>query len=505
VAGTISLNFPNSACRHPNFVGFFFLGRRCFQMRVFGKVNFKSRKKALKGEYMQQLKHHFPDRWMVIEDENHSYLKAHQHGHHEEGSDLNKQTILLLIVHGMFAAANALSGTFVNVYLWKVSNDFALIGWFALSHQITMGITFWLAGKWVKEHNKMNSLRLGVAVSALFYFIVLMLGELAVDYVLFLGIVQGMASGFFWLAFNVVYFEVTGPENRDKFNGWAGLLGSGAGMVAPWISGILITRMQDASGYRLIFTISLIVFLLGVVTSFFLKKRKVPGHYEWFHSFKRLGEKKNPWRSIFIALFGQGMREGVFAFIIGLLVYIATKNEMKLGNFALITQAVAFCSFWVIGKFLKRWYRNPSMLIGTIMMVVVIFPLFWKVNYTTLLLFGIGTSLFIPLFTIPMTSSVFDIIGKDQDSAKHRVEYVVLRELGLNAGRMVGTGIFIAVVSWSTAPLVINSLLLFVGSAPILSWYFMRKFHPRAKGPGPSGGIRHLLGHLLTKNANPIK
>src|SRR5690554_6135232 len=132
---------------------------------------------------------------------------------------LDHQTSLLLIVHGLFAIANALSGTFVNVYLWKVSNDFALIGWFALSNQVANVITFWLAGKWVKEHNKMNSLRLGVALSAGFYLLVLFLQKEAVDYVLVLGSVQGMAAGFFWLAFNVVYFEVTGPGNRDKFNG----------------------------------------------------------------------------------------------------------------------------------------------------------------------------------------------------------------------------------------------------------------------------------------------
>ena len=80
---------------------------------------------------------------------------------------------MLLVVHGLFAIAQALSGTFVNVYIWKVKNDFALIGWFALATQLAGGFTFWLAGKWVKEHNKMIALRLGVGVSALFYVLVL--------------------------------------------------------------------------------------------------------------------------------------------------------------------------------------------------------------------------------------------------------------------------------------------------------------------------------------------
>lgn len=411
-------------------------------------------------------KHHFPvPHYKHTEDK----LKEIQK------EKLDAQTILLLIVHGLFAAANALSGTFVNVYLWKVSNELALIGWFALSFQIANVITVWVAGKWVKERNKMNSLRLGVALSALFYVLVLFLQKQAVDYVFVLGLVQGTAAGFFWLAFNVIYFEVTGPNNRDKFNGWAGLLGSGAGMVAPWISGFLITQMTDMKGYRLIFAISLGIFLIGVAVSFFLRKREVSGSYEWFYAFKNLKNKQSPWRSAIPALTAQGIREGVFAFIIGLLVYIVTNNELQVGNFALITSAVALVSFWLAGKYLKPKYRNISMLVGTLAIILSVFPFFWKVNYTTLLIFGIGTAIFFPLFTIPMISSVFDIIGKDNNSAEHRVEFVVLRELGLSAGRMLGIVLFIVVTSWSMDQQVLNILLLIIGSSPIVAWFYMRK------------------------------
>ena len=384
------------------------------------------------------------------------------------------QIWLLLLVNGLFAAANALSGTFVNVYLWKAKNDFALIGWFTLSHQIAMAATFLLAGKWVKEHNKMNSLRLGVAIAAFFYFLVLYFKQQAVHYVWLLGGVLGLSSGFFWLAFNVVYFEVTSPGNRDRFNGWAGLTGSGVGMIAPWLSGFLITRMPDMAGYRLIFSISLGIFVVGVIVSFFLKKRKVSGTYDWRYGWRMLAKKGSEWRPVFAALVAQGIREGVFGFLIGLMVYIATKNEMKIGNFSLITSAVGLFSFMIAGKWLKPHRRKWSMLAGVAAIIAVILPFFWNISYWTLLLFGIGTALFMPLYTIPMTSSVFDLIGRDRESADHRVEYVVLREAGLNIGRMIGTAAFILVVSWSTAPNVINWLLLCIGSSPLAAWLFMR-------------------------------
>lgn len=397
----------------------------------------------------------------------------------QDKSTLSAQAILLLSVNGFFAAANALSGTFVNVYLWKMKNDFAVIGWFAFANQLTMAATFWLAGKWVKEYNKMNCLRLGVAVNALFYLFVLLLQEQAVRYVIPLGIIQGLSAGFFWLAFNVVYFEVTDPENRDKFNGWAGLLGSGAGMLAPWISAFLITHTNQINGYRLIFSISLAVFLIGMIFSFFLKKRKMKGTYHWVIGFRRMKEPENPWRLAFPALIAQGIREGVFGFLIGLMVYIVTQNEMNVGNYSLITSAVALFSFWVVGKWLKPKHRKPGMLIGTVMILAAIMPFFWRLDYFTLLVFGVGVALFIPLYIVPMTSSVFDLIGLDEESARQRVEFIVLRELALNAGRMLGTLIFIVVVSRTSAPLAMNLLLLGIGSSPLIAWLFIKNLLTR--------------------------
>lgn len=382
--------------------------------------------------------------------------------------------MLLLIVQALFAVGNALSGTFVPVYLWKASQSYSLIGWFTMAQYACSGITFWLAGKWVKEHNKMNSLRAGIALSGLFYCMVLLLAGQAQRYAIPLGALNGVALGFFWLAYNVVYFEITEPDTRDSYNGWAGLLGSGAGIIAPWISGILITSMSGEKGYRIIFTLSLVIFAATAILSFWLKKRKSHGTYNWRHGLQQLSQKGNPWRRMFAAIMAQGVREGVFMFLLGLVVYISTKDESKLGTYALITSLVALVSFWAAGKWLKRGNRSRAMLIGAVMIAIVVLPLFWKMSYTTLLLLGIGTSLFIPLYFVPMTSSVFDLIGSSKESAEEREEFVVLREGGLVTGRMIGLSCYLIVLPLNDSPAAITWLLLAVGSVPIAGWWLLR-------------------------------
>ncbi|MCL6602625.1 MAG: MFS transporter [Paenibacillus sp.] len=396
-------------------------------------------------------------------------------------ASLKGQALLLLAVNGLFVLASALSGTFLNVYLWKTRQDYFMIGWFTFAQQLALGLCFWLAGKWVKEHNKMNALRLGIAVSGLFYMLVLWLGSKAVYYIWPLGCTLGIAIGLFWLAFNIVYFEITDAENRDFFNGWIGLLGSLTGIVGPWLSGWLISFLHGERGYRVVFIISLGIYAVAVVLSFFLKKRKSEGEYQWLEPLKQLRTQDSHWRPAAISLCFQGLREGVFSFLIGLLVYIAAKEESKLGQYMLITSAVSLVSYWAAGKWFKPRFRSAGMLVGSVMLVAVIAPLLWKVSFGTLLIMGIGTSIFIPLYMLPMVSTSFDIMGESKESVGKRVELVVLRELSLMIGRISGTLIFILVLSASGSSRTITWLLLGLGVAPIGSWLFLHRILPHNK------------------------
>ncbi|WP_151735310.1 MFS transporter ['Paenibacillus yunnanensis' Narsing Rao et al. 2020] len=391
-----------------------------------------------------------------------------------KGSNRSQAT-LLLGVNGLFVLANALAGTFVNVYLWKSRQDFAMIGWFAVSQQIAVGLSFWLGGKWVKEHSKMNALRLGIAVAGFFYLLVLWLGAHAAAYVWPLGFTLGVSTGMFWLAFNTLYFEITDRANRDFFNGWMGLIGSFTGIAGPWVSGRMITWLQGERGYRMVFIVALCIYGLAAVLSFFLSKRKTGGAYLWGEPWRELRRKDSPWRTAAAALLFEGMREGVFSFLIGLLVYIATREESKLGQFALLTSAVSLVSYYLAGKYFKPRFRAAGMLAGGLLLVAVIVPLLWKVSYAMLLFMGLGTSLFLPLYVLPITSISFDLMGTDAASVDKRVELVVLRELSLMCGRLAGMFIFIIVLSVNDSRQVITLLLLGLGAAPLGSWLVLRR------------------------------
>ena len=392
-----------------------------------------------------------------------------------QAAGLGRQAVLLLAVQGMFAAAGALSGTFVPVYLWKASRSFAAIGWFTLAQHLASGCAFWLAGAWIKRHDKTIALRAGLVGSALFYLAVLLLGDAAGRWAAWLGVLNGLAVGLFWLAYNVVYFEITDHASRDRFNGWAGLLSSLAGMTAPWLSGTFISLSGGSRGYRIVFTVSLAMFAAAALLSFFLQKRRSGGAFDWSYGIGQLRTKGNPWRTAVPALAAQGLREGVYLFLLGLLVYFATGRERSLGNYTFWTSLTSLASFWLTGRLLRPRFRRGAMLLGAASVSGMTAILLADTGYAALLAAGVGTALFMPLYVIPMTSAVFDLIGRTEEGVERREELVVLRETGLVAGRALGLAVYLAVVAHVQSTAALAWLLLAVGAAPLAGWLFIRR------------------------------
>lgn len=186
--------------------------------------------------------------------------------------ELNRDLLLLLAVGGLYSLSIALSNTFVNVYLWKQSGQFVDLAIYNLSIVVMQPIIFMFAGRLAKKIDRVFILRFGVSFLAVFYLTVLLAGENAGSRLVLLGSVLGIGYGFYWLAFNVLTFEITEPDTRDFFNGFLGILNSGAGMIGPIVAGYVISRLADNTGYTVIFSLSLALFSVAVITSFFFKK-----------------------------------------------------------------------------------------------------------------------------------------------------------------------------------------------------------------------------------------
>jgi MFS transporter, YQGE family, putative transporter len=388
--------------------------------------------------------------------------------------DLTKDLTLLLLIGGLYSLSIALSNTFVNIYLWKQSGEFIDLGIYNLTVVIFQPITFILAGRLAKKVDRVIVLRFGVIFLALFYISVLAFGESAENFLVVLGALLGIGYGFYWLAFNVLTFEITEPETRDFFNGFLGTLTSAGGMVGPILAGFIISRFTSFKGYTIVFGLSLLLFAIAVLMSFFLKRRPASGRYLFL---RILEERKNNdnWRHITNAHFFQGLREGTFIFIISVFVFISTGSEFAIGTFGLINSGIAFVGYYIASRVIKKKFRKKAILLGGILLYLAIFLIVFDVTYTKLLLYAGVIAIAYPILLVPYISMTYDVIGTGWNAAEMRIEYIVVREIFLNLGRIVSVTAFIVAVTFFNHEESIPILLLMLGAGHTLIYFFVRK------------------------------
>ncbi|RHW41051.1 MFS transporter [Neobacillus notoginsengisoli] len=387
-----------------------------------------------------------------------------------------RDLLLLLILGGLYSLSVALSNTFVNIYLWKQSGNFAEIGLYNLSIVVIQPLTFIFAGRLAKKVDRVIVLRVGVIFLALFYLSVLMAGPKASHFLVLLGSLLGIGYGFYWLAFNLLTFEITEPDTRDFFNGFMGILSSAGGMVGPLASGFIITRIGNFKGYMTVFGLSLTLFSLAVVLSFFLKRRPSSGKYSFIEVFKER-RRNNNWRLVTNAHVFQGLREGTFVFVISVYVFLSTGSEMSLGTFGLINSGVSFIAYFAAARLIKKRRRKKAILLGGIILYGSVFLIFKDVTFAKLLMYGASIAIAYPILLVPYMSITYDVIGTSWKAAEMRVEYIVVREVFLNAGRIFSICLFLFAVTAFDWQKSLPVLLLFLGAGHTFIYFFLRKVH----------------------------
>lgn len=385
---------------------------------------------------------------------------------------------ILLTMSALFTFAIGLSGIFVNVFIWKETNSFIVIAIYNLVNYILVPITFVLAGILAKRKNGIGSLRIGLLIYALFYALILLVGNREIFYICFLGVVHGMATGFYWLAFNTLSFDFTDTTNRDTFNGFNGSFSGISSAIAPIISAYIISRFSGITGYRVVFIMTLSIFLLLSLVSIILKCENCSSKIDFKKAFSRNCEE---WESIRKAVVFWGFRDVIIVFLVNILIMETTKSELSLGKFALIGSLISSASFILVQKIIKPPNRRLSIAIGTIGSFLAICALVMKISYNTLFTYITIDAFFLPFFTIQLSSSTFNVINRAHEE-NMRIEYMINKDLMLNSGRVISLTILIILLTTFKNSSILKFYLAFIGLAPILSGYFLRKLKKVLEG-----------------------
>jgi YQGE family putative transporter len=382
-----------------------------------------------------------------------------------------KDAKALLLVSTLFTFSMGLSNIFVNVFFWRQTSNFKIIVLYNMLHYIVIPVIFIIGGIIAKRKNGIWPLRLGLVAYAMFFAVILLFGGKGEVYIYVLGVIHGIGSGFYWLAFNTLCFDYTDTTNRDTFNGFNGSCAGIAAAAAPITSAYIISIFKDMTGYKIVFAITLIIFIVLILISLTLKCKDYAGSLNYKKAFSGNGQE---WRIVRKSTAFWGVRDVIIVFIVNILIIETTKSELSLGQLTLVASLLSSISYVVVQKIVKPPRRRLSIIVGSVGSFLAILGLSVKVEYITLLLYVVIDALFIPFYMIQLTSSTYNVINIAHDEDM-RIEYMINRDLMLNGGRIVSAGILLILLNISTEPSMLQGYLVFIGLAPIVSGYFLGK------------------------------
>jgi YQGE family putative transporter len=345
---------------------------------------------------------------------------------------------VLLSVVGLNSIANSISGIFINIYWYKLTENFYQVALFNFISYVVWFPVFLLAGWVAKRFERKTSLWIGSVFQILFFVSILILGERSIDWIVWLGILFGIGSGFYWLAVNVLSVDLTRNENRDRYNGINGIVGSITQMIGPLLAGWIVTVMPRTAGYSIIFALSFVLFLLSLCISFMLPNQEKKGYVEWK---RMLGVYKQvEWRKLSYSFIGLAFRDGVLSFVIWLWVYKFTRSEGLTGNIVFVTTALSIVVYFLIAKYSQPEKRYSYLVQGTICFSAALVGLIVHFSWVTLILYSVLGAICRPLFDAPFNTLSQNAIQRLDEAGELRMELVMLRESALSIGRISSVG-----------------------------------------------------------------
>lgn len=350
---------------------------------------------------------------------------------------LGKEAITALIIHGCFQFGASMSGLFLNLYLWRLTQNLMVNGMYNIIVFALTPAAFALGGWIAKRKDRMVTYRLGILMIALFYLVVILAQEKVAQWYMMFAIFNGMAAGFYWTGYLVLMYDVSTESNRIRFLAINMVVFNSAGLLGPALAGFIIHLNEGLKGYMITFSLAFIMFVVASIISF--RIQMIPLHHRTYHlRLMGLVMKKNAvWVKGLAAFFVLGLFQGIMLFLPNILLFQTVGREDWVGYLGVFFSSLTVATGYVISRKAKKEQVRKYVLCSSTGILIGASFLLLDVKAWTVLLFMITFSICNPLAVNSLTSYYYRLMGTLPLKGQLKVESVVMREAFLNTGRVL--------------------------------------------------------------------
>ena len=364
------------------------------------------------------------------------------------GNQLSSIFYRFLRVHASFMVFTTLPSVFINTYLMGQTNNFNVVLLYNAMVYLFSAFGMFFSAAVIHRFSSGAVSLVGIIGYNLLYLQLILYGEKAPDFAVLLGITAGLAGSFYWMSYSNLVTEYTDLQNRDSGLAVINITVSFINLLVPLISGILISLVGGINGYYTVFGLAFVIAVITAVGVIRLPKASCAlGAVHYGDTFSHVWKHKCLLYGI-LAQGAMGMREGVFSFILNIILYSMIKNEALVGFNTFLSGGAAIASFMVINRIVRVHNRMKFMRIAVAALFAYSLCTIFTLNPVVVLLFTAVNSLFAGFITNSCFVSFLDAVQVVPSSGEKRPELFAMKELALAIGRCIGILVNRYTYSW---------------------------------------------------------
>lgn len=382
------------------------------------------------------------------------------------GDTLRSGYYAFLLVHTSFLIAVKLPGVFINTLLLGESNDIDVVMMYNLFFFLTGAISMLAAAPVLHRTSPGFVAVSGIVGYNILYLILILLllnGQNVSDYHLLLATIMGVSDGFYWLAYGNLLSDTTEVKNRDSGIAIISICMSAVNLTAPLLAGWIITRGGHLKGYLIIFVLAFIVSVITAVLTIRLPKSRSSKAKRAEYSLSlRLTWENKPLRYAMLAQGNKGIREGVFSFILSVILYQLISSELMIGINNFVAALVSIFSFILMSRLLHQRNRLHYMTLAAAVLSAAAAVCLFRLNVVMIFAFTVLNSLFAGFIENSSYSNFLDRLQETSGLDTHRPEMFAINECVLVLGRSIGIAIILLIGGFYGASLKVQMVSLLV-------------------------------------------
>ncbi len=372
--------------------------------------------------------------------------------------ELSKNSWLLIIVNAIHSSIDLFINTFlVSYFLNLTDNNIIPTAIFYIFTYAILTIGFPTIGKFVKNGAKLNIYKFSFVVGAVLLILIIYLKNDVTQYIWLLGLVLGFEKVLFYFPQNLLTSEIAKGGQLIKFNGYQMAISGATRIVMPIVFGWLITL--DSFINTSIFVLVLTAFEL-ILASMIKQTDKCVKQFN-IKALMVLALKRKKVKTSLIIDALKGFTFDIVDTLIVLYIIYMFKTDFNLGIF---TSIFAICNV-IVNAILGKYCRSNSfvMILAASTLFTFMGTTYFVFN-TTQFAFIIYNLIFASAAQLIRTITTINMYKVSQErtvAILYRTEYMALREIGINIGRMIGYGLVI-LAALTQNPQMLKYLILFI-------------------------------------------